>query len=666
MNRHDKNNDSTILILNTWALYSFLFFIAISLSPFNYDYSKVGIFIWNFQITNFLKNLVLLFPLGFFLTLSQKTLKAIHIFYYIFLGIFISLSIESIQLNLILRSSQFWGVISNTVGMTIGVITAFLFKKIIINALNKANKEIKLLSSTLVLTTILLVIRLLSNEQDISLFELSVLISALGIITLLSSYYLKFNTIDIITKFSLFSLCYIAFSLLPLALKNPSLYFSSILLFCFVMVISILLFEKFSSLNILMAKVTFLTLTSIPLIIYLTIALTNIASSHLTFSLLPSDQELNLNQSVNIGVIFIELMLLFFITVQLITYSLLKVKISRKKKNIFFFFTVFIFLMLISINNDSFKTTWGSYHLYFLIISFIFVTSMLSVFFIKATIHKSSGLNNQHLNKKNLFLKMKLFISLFLFAGIINLSWLSKSEKSALLFSDDFEKGALLIPCSGNCPEITNEIASSHQYSMKAYLNKQTSKVNYRTEVSIPGNAKFEEHYWYSFDLYLPKTHVTDNVWEIVAQWHAVPDFNLGEDWRNPVLALLTTNGQWSINSIWDSKANTFESGKRTYDGQINWPLGTYEKGKWVNWVFHIKWSYDGDGLIEVWKDGKLVLSERGPNSFNDKLGPYFKFGIYKGWKINELSKGVKERTIFFDNIKIAYMIDGYDFIRQR
>ncbi|MEP2653802.1 MAG: heparin lyase I family protein, partial [Paraglaciecola sp.] len=118
---------------------------------------------------------------------------------------------------------------------------------------------------------------------------------------------------------------------------------------------------------------------------------------------------------------------------------------------------------------------------------------------------------------------------------------------------------------------------------------------------------------------------------------------------------IFTTNGEWMIDNKWDSKVNTFESGDKVYDGDEQWNLGEYETGSWINWVFQVKWSHKEDGLINVWKDGELVVSKTGANTFNDKTAPYFKAGIYKGWHDSSVldENNATNRTIYFDDVAI-------------
>jgi hypothetical protein len=224
-----------------------------------------------------------------------------------------------------------------------------------------------------------------------------------------------------------------------------------------------------------------------------------------------------------------------------------------------------------------------------------------------------------------------------------------------LLFLGDFEKGDLSgWRISGNSPTVTSSPTRAGRYAMKTSLDRHKDKVSYRTEVSGPG-SKVGGEYWYGFSIFLPEDYVTDSIWEIVAQWHGVPDFDIGEDWRNPVMALSTNGGKWSLLNRWDAKRNTFESGKKSYGGTKRYDFGPYETEVWTDWVIHVKWSYQNDGILEIWKDGEKVVDQKGPNTFNDAKGPYFKMGIYKGWKDPDRpGDAISKRVLYHDEFRMA------------
>jgi len=85
---------------------------------------------------------------------------------------------------------------------------------------------------------------------------------------------------------------------------------------------------------------------------------------------------------------------------------------------------------------------------------------------------------------------------------------------------------------------------------------------------------------------------------------------------------------RWRVGNRWDPKRVTKNKNPRPEGGSEGWYVGNIEKGKWTDWVFHIKWSHKPDGLLEVWKDGKLVVRKTGPNTYNDEKGPFLKMGF--------------------------------------
>ena len=242
------------------------------------------------------------------------------------------------------------------------------------------------------------------------------------------------------------------------------------------------------------------------------------------------------------------------------------------------------------------------------------------------------------------------------YADDVALRILGKREGLGLLmFIGDFETRDLTgWKISGNAPKITAQPTRAGKHAMRTSLDRHKDKVAYRTEVSGPGSQVGKE-YWYGFSIFLPTDYVPDNVWEIVAQWHGVPDFKIGEDWRNPVTALSTTDGKWGLVSRWDAKENTFQGGKRSYGGTHKYDLGPYRTGAWTDWVVHVKWSYGPDGFLDVWKNAEKVIEQKGPNAFNDKKGPYFKMGLYKGWKNpSRPSDAISQRVLYHDEFRMA------------
>ncbi len=231
---------------------------------------------------------------------------------------------------------------------------------------------------------------------------------------------------------------------------------------------------------------------------------------------------------------------------------------------------------------------------------------------------------------------------------------LDRNER-ALLLTNDFEDGGMKgWRSSGNAPVVARGPARAGRRAMKSSLARYSDRYPDRTEISGP-TAEIGKEYWYGFSILLPDDYIPDGIWEIVAQWSSVPDFDIGEKWRNPVAALSTTGGRWGWTSRWDAKRNTFQGGRRQYGGIREYDLGPYRRGVWTDWVVHVKWSYGQDGLLEVWKDGRRVITQNGPNTFNDAKGPFFKMGLYKGWRDpGKPCDAVDKRVIYHDEFRMG------------
>ena len=133
-----------------------------------------------------------------------------------------------------------------------------------------------------------------------------------------------------------------------------------------------------------------------------------------------------------------------------------------------------------------------------------------------------------------------------------------------LVFNSGFETGDLSNwGISGNAPQVQGSIVREGGRAIKSVVNRYdtTAKTNYRTEVVprgidiVPGQEDdvwTGVDMWYGFSVYLPASHTPDRGFEIVAQWHDVPD--PGELSRNPIIALFADEGRWTMWNLWDDK----------------------------------------------------------------------------------------------------------------
>jgi hypothetical protein len=232
-----------------------------------------------------------------------------------------------------------------------------------------------------------------------------------------------------------------------------------------------------------------------------------------------------------------------------------------------------------------------------------------------------------------------------------------------VLFVGDFENGfkgwrkrEARVDCRE--PEIVTRPVRAGKHAMKSYVRHSEKDKKSRSEVA-DRTVKTGEVRWYAFSIYLPEDYQPDETWELFAQWHAAPGRG-----RNPVLALNAPgsrpgieewefSGRWWVVNRWaaDRGDGRKPDGSRDYGGTSMWPLERAKAGEWTDFVFHVKWSYKEDGILQVWQNGKLTIDYRGPNTFND-AGTYFKMGIYKGGPTKKSI--VTERVVYNDEFRMG------------
>jgi hypothetical protein len=185
----------------------------------------------------------------------------------------------------------------------------------------------------------------------------------------------------------------------------------------------------------------------------------------------------------------------------------------------------------------------------------------------------------------------------------------------------------------------------SGSYSTRYELRKTDGDVagSKRTEalrISKDETTPYVER-WYGVSYYLPSDYVYDAAPEIVTQWHTTSG-------GNPPLAVYTQYGQWRIVQF----------------GSVATPLGNYERGKWTDFVFHVKWNYGSGGLIEVWKNGVKVCTKYGKNIYSGlSYGAYMRTGIYKWpWKYSSsYNSSTTKRIMYVDDVRIGNSYATYN-----
>lgn len=160
-----------------------------------------------------------------------------------------------------------------------------------------------------------------------------------------------------------------------------------------------------------------------------------------------------------------------------------------------------------------------------------------------------------------------------------------------------------------------------------------------RSEIVFPEATTLNR--WYSFAILFPHDgYAADYADEVISQWHQGGSLT-------PALCLRTKNDVLYLRvlGVWKS-------------------LGTITKDTWQSYVIHIKHSSGTAGIIEIWKDGKLLFMYKGPNMYRvtgDIHNPSWKLGIYKStWNGTAKTQSTK-RVLYFDEIKIGNEYATYE-----
>lgn len=215
------------------------------------------------------------------------------------------------------------------------------------------------------------------------------------------------------------------------------------------------------------------------------------------------------------------------------------------------------------------------------------------------------------------------------------------------------------------CPWSIGLTGFPHRFgssAMKVELRKGDISNGPRSEFGQAPNKNTEG--WFGFSLYFPTSFVKEISEESIVQWQAKPDLAMGETWRSPPMLLGILNDRFVLEIRSDASQVTVQ-GNFTFT-RID--LGPVDKEVWHDWVFHIKWAYDNTGMLEVWKDKKLVLTRNNqPNAYNDAMSPYFKVGVYKWDWSNPAIKTLSEnRTLYVDEVTIGTKYATFEKVSPR
>lgn len=154
---------------------------------------------------------------------------------------------------------------------------------------------------------------------------------------------------------------------------------------------------------------------------------------------------------------------------------------------------------------------------------------------------------------------------------------------------------------------------------------------------------------WYAWSVLIPQDYQYNRVgndYQIMGQWHDQPLQGEKPSGYSPPISV-------HYRSDGGRPRFVFTYGLRQAGGPITEVEAPIERGKWIDLMFHIRFSRGKDGFLEVWADGAQVKTPQGgtritgPNMFNAEPN-YLRLGLYRG------KDQTQTNVLYYDEIKIA------------
>jgi len=178
-------------------------------------------------------------------------------------------------------------------------------------------------------------------------------------------------------------------------------------------------------------------------------------------------------------------------------------------------------------------------------------------------------------------------------------------------------------------------------------------KTSFRSEVNARDFPRMGSEKWYCFSFLLPSDFPIEDNRLVLAQWHGADKKYLGEPSRSPSLAFRYSGGRFFITIrhsadrvVWDPRAAPSQTLFETHQ----FPLGV-----WNDFLVQAKWSFQGDGFVNVWWNSDPIVAYSGPVGYNDDFGPYFKFGMYR-------DDTKKTYVVYFNNVRMGGIREEVSF----
>jgi hypothetical protein len=156
---------------------------------------------------------------------------------------------------------------------------------------------------------------------------------------------------------------------------------------------------------------------------------------------------------------------------------------------------------------------------------------------------------------------------------------------------------------------------------------------------------------WYAFSVFFPTNFPLEDNRLVFAQWH--DEWHLLQPGRIPLLAFRFVNGSLSMTLRHSARHLIYDPDSVPEERLFK--KNNFKLGRWHQFVVQAKWSFEEDGFINVWWNGKQIVQYHGPVGYDEARGPQFKFGLYR-------DDTEKTYLAYFNHVKMGDSPKDVDF----
>jgi len=148
-----------------------------------------------------------------------------------------------------------------------------------------------------------------------------------------------------------------------------------------------------------------------------------------------------------------------------------------------------------------------------------------------------------------------------------------------------------------------------------------------RAELKSDVTQAFGQDVWFSYQMKVQAGPPSTARFCILGQFHHTNDpWDVG---GSPPFAI---NLFPNTNTLRFIKRYTADRKTTATTDTVMYETAPIRRDQWMHIVGHVVFGWHGDGTVELWLDGrKIVDLPHTSIGYNDLVGPYWKFGIYRG-----------------------------------